>query len=98
MIGIEQKRVIAAAKTKNVIASIEKFYGHWQDSLANMCEELGGTPYHAADHCSRSKEALIEVLTVTSAKAVPDAVAELVASWTDRAEELADSMIGAVNA
>jgi HK97 family phage portal protein len=98
MIGIEQQRVTTAAKTKNVVAAIERFYGKWQDSLANVCEELGGTPYHAADHCSRSKEALIEVLTVTSAKAVPDAVAELVASWTDRAEELADSMIGAVNA
>jgi hypothetical protein len=89
MIGIEQQRITTAAKTKNVIAAIERFYGKWQDSLANVCEELGGTPYHAADHCSRSKEALIEVLAVTSANAVPDAVAELVAAWADRAEYLA---------
>jgi hypothetical protein len=97
MIGIEQQRITTAAKTKNVVAAIERFYGKWQDSLANVCEELGGAAFHAADHCAKSKEALIEVLTQTESKSVPDAVSELVATWGDRAEELAECLMGATS-
>lgn len=63
-------------------------------TLGDVCEQLGGTPYAAAEHCKISQDALIEVMTKTSAKALPDAVGELTASWGERAEELADYILG----
>ena len=94
LLAIEQQRVAAAMKTKQPIASIERFYGKWQHTLGDVCEQLGGTPYAAAEHCKISQDALIEVMTKTSAKALPDAVGELTASWGERAEELADYILG----
>jgi hypothetical protein len=95
MIAIEQQRVFAAVKTKTPIASLEKFYSKWQHTLGDVCEQLGGTPYAAAEHCRISQNALIELMTKTTPKSLPDAVGELIASWGERVEDLADYILGA---
>lgn len=97
MIGIEQQRITSAAKTKNVIAAIERFYAKWQDSLAKVCEELGGEPEMAAEHCRQSQDALIELLASADKSAAKDSIGELVAAWPERAEALADQILGAVH-
>jgi hypothetical protein len=95
LLAIEQQRVAAAMKTKSPVAAVEKFYAKWQDTLAGVCEDLGGTPYAAAEHCKASQDALIELMSKTTVKSLADAVGELTASWGERVEELADNILGA---
>lgn len=95
LLAIEQQRVAAAMKTKSPVAAVERFYAKWQDTLSDVCEQLGGTPYAAAEHCRQSQDALIEMMGRTSVKALPDAVGELTAAWGERVEELADNILGA---
>jgi len=96
LIGIEQQRVSNATKNKNFVASIEKFYAKWVESLGQVCEELGGTAAMAAEHCEASQAALIEAMTATDPQSLADAVGELTATWGERAETLADSILGAI--
>jgi HK97 family phage portal protein len=95
LMGIETQRVTSATKNKNFVASVEKFYGKWCESLGQVCEELGGTAAMAATHCEESQTALIELLASTDKDSLADAVGELVATWGDRAELLADHILGA---
>jgi HK97 family phage portal protein len=95
LLAIEQQRVAAAMKTKSPVAAVERFYAKWQDTLSDVCEQLGGTPYAAAEHCRQSQDALIEMMGRTAVKALPDAVGELTAAWGERVEELADNILGA---
>jgi delta 1-pyrroline-5-carboxylate dehydrogenase len=95
LLAIEQQRVTAAMKTKSPVAAVEKFYAKWQDTLAGVCEDLGGTPYAAAEHCKASQDALIDLMSKTAGKSLADAVGELTASWGERVEELTDNILGA---
>lgn len=98
MLSIEQKRVTQAAATKNFVASIDRFYekSNWQNSLAEVCEELGGSADDAAAHCEESKSMLIELLQTTDKDGLSDAVGELTASWPERAELIAERLLGAI--
>jgi HK97 family phage portal protein len=93
LIGIEQQRVATAAKSKAPIASFDKFYSKWAESLGQVCEELGGTADHAADHCRASQDALLTLMQATDKQSLPDAVGELTATWGERAEELAANIL-----
>jgi hypothetical protein len=93
LIGIEQQRVQTAMKSKAPIASLDKFYGKWNVSLASVCEELGGTADHAAVHCQASQDALLTLLQTTSKDSLADAVGEATATWGERAEELATNIL-----
>ena len=95
LLAIEQQRVTAAMKTKSPVSAVEKFYAKWQDTLAGVCEDLGGTPYAAAEHCKASQDALIDLMSKTAGKSLADAVGELTASWGERVEELTDNILGA---
>ena len=95
LLAIEQQRVAAAVKAKQPVAAVERFYAKWQDTLADVCEQLGGTPYAAAEHCRISQDALVDLMAKTQPKALADAVGELTASWSERVEELADYILGA---
>jgi HK97 family phage portal protein len=97
LIGIEQQRVATAAKQKSFVASLEKFYAKWVESLGQVCEELGGSATMAADHCEQSQATLIELMTATDPKTLADAVGEATATWGERAESLADQILGAMN-
>jgi len=97
LIGIEQQRVATAAKQKSFVASLEKFYAKWTESLGQVCEELGGSTTMAADHCEHSQATLIELMTATDPKTLADAVGEATATWGERAELLADKILGAIN-
>jgi len=93
LIGIEQQRVATAAKSKAPIASFDKFYSKWAESLGQVCEELGGTADHAAGHCRASQDALLTLMQATDKQSLPDAVGELTATWGERAEELATNIL-----
>jgi HK97 family phage portal protein len=95
LIGIEQQRIGQACKAKNFLASVDKFYDKWRESLAAVCEELGGDRDVAVNHCQQSQDALLELTTVTTPVGLSDAVGELTATWADRAEGLADELLGA---
>jgi hypothetical protein len=97
MIAVEQKQVASAAKAKNFVAAIDRFYGKWQVSLGKVCEELGGDAAIAADHCRASQDALIEAMASSGKESLSDTIGELVANWSERAEELADRLLGAVD-
>jgi HK97 family phage portal protein len=97
LIGIEQQRVTSAAKTKSFVANVDKFYGKWVESLGKVCEELGGDASMAVEHCRVSQDALIEAMATIGKDSLANAVGELVASWPERAEELADQILGATN-
>ena len=97
MVQVEQERVNTAAKHKHFVANIERFYGSWLKNLAKVCEELGGTYAMAADHCEQSQATLIELMTATDPKTLADAVGEATATWGERAESLADQILGAMN-
>jgi len=51
----------------------------------------------AADHCEQSQATLIELMTATDPKTLADAVGEATATWGERAESLADQILGAMN-
>jgi len=95
LIGIEQQRVTNAAKGKSFVASIEKFYAKWSDSLGKVCEELGGEHSDGVEHCRKSQDELIGMLAATGKESILDSVGELTAPWAERAEELADAVLGA---
>jgi HK97 family phage portal protein len=96
LIGIEQQRIGQAAKNKNFVAAVERFYAKWETSLGQVCEELGGTSEVASEHCRQSQDKLIELMAATSKDSLADTVGELTASWQDRAEDMADAILGAV--
>ena len=96
LIGIEQQRVGQAAKNKHPLASFDRFYGKWQESLGKVCEELGGSAEHAADHCRESQDQLLTLMQSTEKDSLPDAVGELSAAWSERAETLADRILNDV--
>jgi HK97 family phage portal protein len=93
MIGVEQQRVTQAVKTKNPILALDRFYAKWAESLGQVCEELGGDPEHAAEHCRQSQDQIITLMQATDKDSLVDAVAETTASWSERAEQLADRML-----
>jgi len=93
MIEVEQKRVQEASKTKNFVASIDRFYKNWVDTLAKVCEEIGGTAEHAAIHCQASQDTLLTLLQTTDKDSLADAVGEATAAWGERAEELATNIL-----
>jgi HK97 family phage portal protein len=95
LIGVEQKRVVAAAKTKNFVAALERFYAKWQGSLGNAIEEIGGDATIAAEHCKQSQDQLIILLQSVGDGSLVDAVGELTADWCERAESLAEQITGA---
>jgi HK97 family phage portal protein len=93
LIGIEQQRVGQAMKTKNPINSLDRFYGKWAESLGTVCQELGGDAEHAAEHCRQSQDDIITLMQAADKDSVVDAVAEMTATWTERAEDLADKVL-----
>ena len=97
LIGIEKQRVAQAAKNKHFVASIERFYGKWQESLGLVCEELGGSGSCAENHCRKSMDELITLMQSTEPDSLHDAVGELTSTWGERAEELADNILNMEN-
>jgi hypothetical protein len=93
MIGVEQQRVCQAVKTKNFIASIDRFYKTFSESLGQICEELGGNAGIANEHCQASQDALLTLMQATDKDSLLDAVGELTSTWTERAEELATNIL-----
>ena len=94
MIGVEQQRVCQAVKTKNFVASIDRFYKTFCESLGQICEELGGTAGHAVEHCKVSQDAILSLMQSTDKESLFDAVGEATATWGERAEELATNILG----
>jgi hypothetical protein len=93
LIGVEAKRVNSYASNPNkFIGSIDRFYGSWRDTLGDVVEELGGDRAIAADYCKESHETLLELSGTVGPDDLAGAVAELVATWTGRAEALVEAV------
>jgi HK97 family phage portal protein len=93
LIGVEAKRVNGyAANPNKFIGSIDRFYGSWRDTLGDVVEELGGDRAIAADYCKESHETLLELSGTVGPGDLAGAVAELVATWTGRAEALVEAV------
>lgn len=88
LIGVESQRVVACTKQKNFASALDKFYGKWQSTLAEVIEELGGNPDIAYEHCQQSHESLLELSGNVTQDGLEGAVSELVSKWDERANEL----------
>lgn len=96
MIGVEKKRVTAAAANPaKFISAIDRFYDRWKTTLGTAIDELGGDCELAVAYCDESKEALLDASGLVQPEGLSEAVERLVAAWVSRADSLADKIIGA---
>ena len=94
LIGVESDRVKQYADNPNkFIGSIDRFYGKWKDTLGEAVEELGGDRAAASDYCRQSQEALLELSGHVTPDNLSAAVAELVATWGGRSDDLAEAIL-----
>lgn len=89
---IERDRVLKAAqKEDNFIAWADSFYSDWIDHNSTTPEVQAAFVKHAAE----SKHQLMEVAGSCTATSLAGAVAECVATWSDRGQILTTTITGA---
>lgn len=90
MIGVEQKRVLAAAGNKDdYLGWVRSFYKSWKNKMRQDVKHIGGSSEIADTHCQESLDQITELAGSVTVEGLADAVAEATEHWQDRAEELA---------
>lgn len=89
---IEAQRVVKAAeKETNLVAWMDKFYQQW---ISNA--ELPSSESHAAfvEHSIRSQKEIFDVVSCSTPDSLSTAVAECVATWSDRGNIITERIMG----
>ena len=89
---IEAQRVVKAAeKETNFVAWMDKFYQQW---ISNA--ELPSSESHAAfvEHSIRSQKEIFDVVSCSTPDSLSTAVAECVATWSDRGNIITERIMG----
>ena len=92
---IEAQRIVkAAGKETNLVAWMDKFYPQW---VANA--ELPSPESHAAfaDHSIRSQKEIFDVVSCSTPESLSSAVADCVATWSDRGNIITERILGKSN-
>lgn len=90
---IESQRVVKAAKKEtNLVAWMDGFYDNW---ISNA-ELPSSQESHLAfiDHSVRSKMEIFDVVSCSTPESLPAAVAECVATWSDRGNLITERILG----
>jgi len=93
--NVEAKQVLDAVKfAKNYNDWLDQFYTTWEGTLSKAIVAVGGNATTATKHCERSKGELSALTdTAKSTDELAGLVGELTETWTNRAGELADTIL-----
>lgn len=98
LIGVESHRAKDSAKRHPDFNTwVNAWYPKWQKTLSKAVAEFGGHQQVAADYCSKNKSQLLDVAGTVNKEGLPEAIEELVSSWSGKAEALADTIINEGN-
>jgi len=93
-LAYEQRRILAAVKkVKNFISWAESFYRTDWLKTSMPAITSGEAVKAKEDHAAESMRQLVEVAASATAATLPGQVVELLGSWGDRAEALAQKLI-----
>lgn len=97
LIGVSSNRAKAAAKEptefiKWLDVQLDE-EGKWTAVFERALRDLGGTREMAVDFCEQCRQELLDVSGTVTQDGLPAAVAEIVSSWSGRAEKLADRIL-----
>jgi hypothetical protein len=101
IIGVEKKRVLDGASSKNALKAWEKFYSGWPERLAENVKAIIGDSDLAMEiaqgHCRDSQDRLMEVAACVPPSGLRSAVDSELLTWGNRINDLAcklTSLIG----
>ena len=98
LIGVESNRAKDSAKRHPDFNQwVNAWYPKWQKTLSKAVAEFGGHQQVAADYCSKNKSQLLDVAGTVNKEGLPEAIEEIVSSWSGKAEALADTIINEGN-
>jgi hypothetical protein len=90
LLGVEANRVKKAAKTvKNFVSWIDWFYdNNFEQNLADNIEAIGIDRNKATEHCTQSKQLLLDVCGRSTAETLYENVCQCVSGWQFRSSEI----------
>ena len=91
LISVEANKAIHAARSRNFVAWMEKFYAKWEQKIADDIEAVGGDRDLATMHCNESKRRLLEAAECQPEELV-DRITQCVANWEERAQVIIEEM------
>lgn len=93
LIGVECKKAVAAAKNRNFLSWMDKFYSKWESKLADTVESIGGDREIATEYCEESRSRLLSCADVAkSNEELESMIINCVSSWPSRASQILNEM------
>ena len=94
MTATESSRVqAAAAKEANFCGWVAEFYATWTGKIGDVVAECDGRPQLAGEWSTESQRRLLDVAGRVGQDGLSEAVRVELASWHDRAAQLASAII-----
>lgn len=89
VLDVEKKRILAiAAKPKNFLNQVDKFYAKFAGTLQNAIDKYAAEPELAAAWCKESKDALLSVTDTATDETLQAAVEDELSRWDKRTDKL----------